>query len=148
VLAMLDTSIAGKPSLNTAPASTRNISLPIPLDEGLPGAPEPPPGDLDVQPPVVIGGHVEPAVLIEQTKPAYPALARNARVEGIVILEGTISTEGKVEDVHVVSGHPMLLDAAVKAVRKWKYRPAKLNGQLIACPVHIQVRFTLQYPGD
>jgi len=69
-------------------------------------------------------------------------------VEGIVVLEGTISEQGKVEDVHVVSGHPMLVDAAIKAVQKWKYRPAKLNGQIMSCPVRIQVRFMLKYPGD
>jgi periplasmic protein TonB len=58
-----------------------------------------------------------------------------------------VNTEGRIENLQVVSGHPMLIDAAVDAVRKWKYRPAKLNGQLIPCPVNVQVRFTLEYPG-
>ena len=80
--------------------------------------------------------------------PVYPALARTARVEGIVVLEGTVSMRGKVENLQVVSGYPMLVDAAINAVKNWKYRPAKLNGQLIPCPVTVQVRFSLQYPGE
>jgi TonB family protein len=146
-------------SLDTPPDTTEKLSrgmagIPtvpplIPLPEHpLPAPPEPPPGDLDVKPAPVIGGHVEAAVLIEKTKPAYPFPAKTARVEGVVVLEGTVSEEGKVVDVHVVSGHPMLVDAAIEAVKKWKYRPAKLNGQLITCPVHVEVRFTLHYPGQ
>jgi protein TonB len=110
-----------------------------------PRPPDPPPGEPDVPPPPVIGGRLEPAVLIKQTNPAYPELARTARVEGTVILEGTVSIKGNVETLTVVSGHPMLVDAAIDAVRRWKYRPAKLNGQLIPCPIKIQVRFKLDY---
>jgi len=140
LLAMLDT--AREPNLGSPLARTRSLSLQLPLgEEPLPPPPEPPPGDPDVQFPPAIGGHLEQAVLIKQTKPVYPALARTARVEGIVVLEGTITERGKVESLHVVSGHPMLVDAAIKALEKWKYRPAKLNGQIISCPVHIQVRF-------
>jgi len=150
LLAMLDTDSVAAPGRGSTMAGTRGLSLQLPLgDESLPPPPpEPPPGDPDVERPPVIGGHLEQAVLIQQTKPVYPALARTARVEGIVVLEGTISEQGKVEDVHVVSGHPMLVDAAIKAVQKWKYRPAKLNGQIMSCPVRIQVRFMLKYPGD
>jgi len=150
LLAMLDTDSVVAPGLGSTMAGTRGLSLQLPLgEESLPPPPpEPPPGDPDVERPPVIGGHLEQAVLIQQTKPVYPALARTARVEGIVVLEGTISEQGKVEDVHVVSGHPMLVDAAIKAVQKWKYRPPKLNGQIVSCPVRIQVRFMLKYPGD
>jgi len=110
--------------------------------------PEPPPGEPDIKPPVVVGGRVEPAELIKQTQPVYPMVARTARVEGTVVLEGTVNVEGRVENLQVVSGHPMLVDAARDTVRKWKYRPAKLNGRLIPCPVTVQVRFILQYPGE
>jgi TonB family protein len=113
----------------------------------MPAPPEPPPGELDVQPPPVIGGRVEQAVLIEQTKPIYPPLARTARVEGVVVLEGTVNVHGRVENLKMISGHPLLVDAAISAVKKWKYRPAKLNGQVIPCPVSVQVRFVLQYSG-
>jgi TonB family protein len=131
-----------------SPTSSRTSPIRIPLMEELPPPPpEPPPGNPDVKPPVVIGGRLEPAVLVEQTTPVYPALARTARIQGVVSLEGNVNTQGRIEDLKVVSGHPMLIDAAVNAVRKWKYHPAKLNGQLIPCPVTVQVRFTLEYPG-
>ncbi|SRR5881296_1688099 len=149
LVAMLNTDTDAQPGLGSAGARTRNLTLPLPLGEApLASPPEPPPGDADVKPPPVIGGHIEQAVLIEQVKPEYPSLARTARVEGIVVLEGTINEQGKVVNVHVVNGHPMLVEAAMKAVEKWKYRPAKLNGQIVSCPVHVQVRFSLRYRGD
>ena len=149
LLATLDTDSARQPGLGSAFDNTRSIRLHIPRNEDpLVPPPEPPPGDPDIQPPLVIGGHVEQATLIHQTKPVYPTMAKTARVEGVVVLEGIVNEQGQVENVHVVSGHPMLVDAAVKAVEKWKYRPAKLNGNVIPCPVHIEVRFMLQYSGD
>jgi protein TonB len=148
LLALLESDIAMEPALGAAPAGTRTVPPLIPSHEAsLPVPPEPPPGEPDVQPPPVIGGRLEPAVLIDQTKPVYPALAKTARVEGTVVLEGTVNVRGKVENLRVVSGHPMLVDAAIHAVKKWKYRPAKLNGQIIPCPVTVNVRFILQYPG-
>jgi protein TonB len=108
--------------------------------------PEPPPGELNVQPPPVVGGRLEPAVLITQTTPVYPAIAKTARVEGLVVLEGTVNIEGRIENIQIVSGHPMLVGAAVDAVKKWIYRPARLNGRLMACPLTVQVRFSLRYP--
>jgi TonB family protein len=149
LIASLETTpdTAEKPGLPLA--SIRTVPSLSPFREDpLPDPPEAPPGDLDVKPPPVIGGHVEAAVLIEKIKPVYPFPAKTARVEGVVVLEGTVSEEGKVVDVHVVSGHPMLVEAAIHAVKKWKYRPAKLNGQLISCPVHVEVRFALHYPGE
>jgi protein TonB len=144
---MLDTELGEEPVPGAGMNNIRRLSLLIPLGErSLPDPPEPPPGDPDVRPPITIGGHVEPATLLEQTKPVYPAVARTAMIEGIVVLEGTINARGKIENLHAVSGHPMLLEAAIKAVEKWKYRPAKLNGQLIPQAVQVQVRFTLEYP--
>jgi periplasmic protein TonB len=146
--ALLDTDLGEEPAPAAAIDNIRRLSLLTPLDErSLPDPPEPPPGDPDIRPPT-IGGHVEPATLVEQTKPMYPVVARTARIEGIVVLEGTINVRGKIENLHAVSGHPMLLEAAIKAVEKWKYHPAKLNGQLIPQPVQVQVRFTLQHPND
>ena len=89
LLAMLDTETGWKPALRPPPTNTSSLSLPNPLrEEPAPAPPEPPPGDLDVQPAPVIGGHLEPAVPIKITKPAYPALAKAARVEGIVVFGG------------------------------------------------------------
>ena len=149
LVATLDTDTVPNPGSGTTLTRTRTVPL-IPSDDKpiVPPPPEPPPGAPDVQPPPAIGGHVEQAVLIEQTKPTYPALARSARVEGIVVLEATITEQGKLENIQLVSGHPMLVDAAIKAVQKWKYRPAKLNGKIISCPARIEVRFLLRYPGN
>jgi TonB family protein len=147
VRAILDTDLGKEAAPGAAMDNIRHLSLrTLPDERSLPDPPEPPPGDPDVRPPITIGGHVEPATLLEQTKPVYPAMARSARIEGIVVLEGTINVRGKIESLHTVSGHPMLLEAAIKAVEKWKYRPAKLNGQFIPQPVQVQVRFTLEYP--
>jgi TonB family protein len=146
LIASFDTSPDMGEKLGQTLASIRTAPHLIPSREDpLPDPPEPPPGDVGVQPPPVIGGHVEPAVLLEETKPVYPIPAKTARVQGVVVLEGTVNEQGKVVDLHVVSGHPMLVSAAINAVNKWKYRPAKLNGQLISCPVHVEVRFTLHY---
>lgn len=149
LLALIDAGTGALPGLGPSDGGVRTVPLPLlPLGEASPPPPpEPPPGEPEVKPPPVIGGRVEQPVLVKQTTPEYPAMAKTARVEGVVILEGTVSVEGKVENLQVVSGHPMLVDAAVKAVRKWKYRPGKLNGQLIACPLTVQVRFALRYSG-
>ena len=147
ILAVLDTNLGEAPARVDSLDNVRRLSLLVPPGERpLPDPPEPPPGNPDIPPPIAIGGRIEPATLVEQTKPAYPPMARTARVEGIVVLEGTINVKGKIENIHVISGHPMLLEAAIKAVEKWKYRPAKLNGQLIPQPVEVKVRFRLDYP--
>jgi protein TonB len=107
----------------------------------------PPPAPADEKPPVRVGGRLEPAVLIKRTEPQYPPMAKAARVEGVVVLKGMISLDGRIDDIRVVSGNPVLVDAAVQCVRKWKYRPAVLNGQPIAAPIEISVGFRLIYPG-
>ena len=146
LLELVGTDIGTKPGPGLALAGIRTLTPLIPPDETLlPPPPEPPPGQPDIEPPLVIGGRLEPAVLVEQSMPVYPDMARKARVEGIVVLEGTINVKGRVVEIEVASGHPMLVDAAINAVKKWKYRPAKLNGQLTPCPVTVRVRFNLQY---
>jgi protein TonB len=78
------------------------------------------------------------------TEPIYPALARSARVQGVVEIEGVINEEGRIEQIKVVTGHPLLKDAAIDCVRKWKYEPGLLNGQIIEMPIKISVRFQLR----
>jgi protein TonB len=143
-LALLQTDTGAEPAVGVVLAGMRTLP-PLIIGEPSVSLPEPPPGKPDIPPPPVIGGHVEPAELIKQTVPVYPQLARAARVEGTVFLEGTVNVKGSIENLHVVSGHPLLIDAAINAVKKWKYRPAKLNGQLTPCPVTVQVRFILHY---
>jgi TonB family protein len=146
-LALLDTQTGSEPAMGTALAGTRTIP-PLTLAESSLPPPEPPPGEPDIKPPPVIGGRLEPAELIKQTVPVYPLLARGARVEGVVVLEGTVNVSGSVENIRVIEGHPLLIDEALRAVKKWKYRPAILNGQPTPSPLTIRVRFILKYPGE
>jgi TonB family protein len=103
--------------------------------------PEPPP-------PLRIGGQVEPAKLIKQVVPVYPPMARSARVEGVVTVDAIIQPSGKLTELKVVDGHPLLIEAALEALRQWRYTPAKLNGAAVDSPVHINVIFRLVFPGS
>ena len=92
---------------------------------------------------VRVGGQVQPPQLVNKTNPAYPPLARQARIQGTVKLEGVIGKDGTVQELKVVSGHPLLIQAALDAVRNWRYRPTMLNGQPVEVITTIDVNFTL-----
>ena len=81
--------------------------------------------------------------LIRRVDPAYPALARSARVQGSVVLFATISTAGTIENLRVLFGHPLLVSAAIDAVKQWRYRPYILNGEPIEVETEITVNFVL-----
>jgi protein TonB len=81
--------------------------------------------------------------LIRQVEPVYPPLARSALIQGPVILEAAISKEGVVEHPRLISGHPLLVPAAVAAVSQWRYRPYILNGEAIEVETQITVNFVL-----
>jgi protein TonB len=86
---------------------------------------------------------VSQGFLIQQVRPAYPALAIKARVQGPVILNALISRGGAIENLRLVYGHPMLVQAALDAVRQWRYRPYLLNGEPVEVETQITVNFTL-----
>jgi TonB family protein len=81
--------------------------------------------------------------LIRQVQPVYPPLAKQARIEGMVALKATIAKDGTVQDVTVVSGHPLLLQAAMDAVKQWIYQPTLLNGQPMELSTQINLNFAL-----
>lgn len=81
--------------------------------------------------------------LIRRADPVYPPLARNARIQGSVVLFATISTAGVIENLRVMSGHPLLVGAAIDAVKQWRYRPYILNGEPIEVETEITVNFVL-----
>lgn len=87
-----------------------------------PPAPPPPPS------PVRVGGNITPPQLTHRVEPEYPSLARRAKIQGIVILEATVDERGRVTDVSTLRSHPLLQNAAVDAVRQWRYQPLVLNG--------------------
>ncbi len=86
---------------------------------------------------------VAQGLLVHQVKPLYPALARQARVQGAVILRAIVGKNGSIENLQLVSGHPMLATAAIEAVRQWRYRPYTLNGEPVEVETEITVNFVL-----
>jgi periplasmic protein TonB len=81
--------------------------------------------------------------LLRQVQPVYPVLAKNAHIEGAVVLEAVISKTGTIENLQLVSGHPLLVQSAIEAVRQWRYKPYVLNGDAIEVETQITVNFTL-----
>ena len=81
--------------------------------------------------------------LIYRVQPEYPQLARQARIQGTVVLRAIISREGRIENLQALSGHPLLVPAAMEAVRLWRYRPYSLNDQPVEVETQITVNFTL-----
>ena len=86
---------------------------------------------------------VTEGLLMKKVQPQYPALARQARIQGAVVLQASIGKDGNVQNLRAVSGHPMLTPAAIEAVKQWKYRPYFLNGEAVEVDTTITVNFTL-----
>jgi TonB family protein len=92
----------------------------------------------------VLPAEVSMSLLIRpEASPVYPLLARQAHIQGEVVLDADISKEGSVDALRVISGHPLLISAAVKAVKEWRYKPYMLNGAPVAVNTHITVKFSL-----
>ena len=81
--------------------------------------------------------------LIYRIQPQYPPLARQARVQGIVVLRATISRDGKIENLQIISGHPLLVKSAMDAVLQWRYRPYYLSNEPVEVETQVTVNFTL-----
>jgi protein TonB len=115
-----------------------------------PPPPPPPPQKADAPKPVErirIGGNVQAALLIRRVDPQYPVLARQAHVDGSVILRAFISRDGKVQDLVLVSGNPLLVHAAMDAVKQWVYKPTYLDGNPVEVLTEVSVNFHLTATG-
>lgn len=129
--------------------ATPGIALPVgssvtlPRFEGPTAAAVKPEIVKPVEKPVVVGGDVQSAKLIKQVVPAYPQPARQLRISGAVRLLGIIAKDGTIQRLQVLSGHPLLRQAALDAVSQWVYRPTILNGQPVEVEAPIDVIFTL-----
>jgi TonB family protein len=88
-------------------------------------------------------GNMQQTKLVSQSRPVYPAEAKAAHIQGVVQLSATIAKDGTVRNPEVISGHPMLVQAALDAVRQWVYQPTLLNGQPVEVVTQIDVSFTL-----
>jgi protein TonB len=111
-------------------------------------APPPPPPPKPVEKAaaptrIKIGGAVQQARLVRQPHPIYPPLAKQARISGVVRLSAIISKDGTIQKLEVISGHPLLVPAALEAVKQWVYQPTLLNGEPVEVITQIDVNFTL-----
>jgi periplasmic protein TonB len=106
------------------------------------GAPPPPPRPA-VTGPVRVGGNVMAAKAIDRPSPEYPAIAKAAHVQGTIVLHAIIAKDGTVQDLQYISGPPLLMKAAMDAVKQWRYQPTELNGEPVEVDTTIQVIFTL-----
>jgi len=108
------------------------------------GGPAAPPPPKPVTPSrIKQGGSVTAASQLVKTVPIYPPLARQARIQGSVVLHAIIDKEGKVVELQVVSGHPLLVQSALDAVKQWRYKPTQLNGEPVEVDTTITVTFTM-----
>jgi protein TonB len=155
-------------SIDDAPAASYVIGVPNgdarALGTGVPGAffSALPANAVRIEPPAVLvvappkpasppeepkrfrqGGQVQLGRLIRKPEPAYPALAKTTRVSGTVQLEAVVGTDGRVREVKVLGGSPLLARAAADAVLQWVYEPSRLNGELIEIIANIAVTFRL-----
>ncbi len=92
---------------------------------------------------IKVGGNVQAAKMLRQTLPVYPQIAKTAHVSGTVTLHAIISKDGTVEELQYVSGPPLLMKAAMDAVRDWRYTPTQLNGDPVEVDTTISVVFSL-----
>ena len=92
---------------------------------------------------VRVSSGVQSGLLVRRVNPTYPPLARQARIQGVVLLQAQISKDGNIENLQLISGHPMLAPAAIEAVKQWKYKPYLLNGEPVEVETQVQVNFTL-----
>jgi periplasmic protein TonB len=90
-----------------------------------------------------VGGNVQAANLIKRVVPVYPPLAKQARIQGQVRFTAIIGKDGTIQNLQLVSGHPLLVSAAQEAVKQWIYKPTLLNNEPVEVITQIDVNFTL-----
>jgi periplasmic protein TonB len=109
-----------------------------------PPPPPPPPPPAAVTGPVRIGGALQAPALVKRVEPVYPDLAASAKITGIVILEATVAVDGSVEQVRVLRSAKFLDQAAIEAVKQWKYSPLLLNGIPTPFVLTVTLSFSLK----
>jgi len=99
--------------------------------------------NISITGPLHVSAGVTQGLVIYKVQPLYPPEARRARVQGTVVLRAVISREGTIENLRVISGDSMLVDAAADAVRQWRYHPYILNGDAVEVDTEVVIHFTL-----
>ncbi len=129
---------------NEGPAASSPVGIPSGI--GGPDTTRPAPPAIAVAPPrKVVLSRMDPAMLIHRVEPLYPVLAKMAHREARVELRATISTDGSISSLEVLSGDPLFIRASYDAVQQWRYRPLILNGQPVEVETYITVVFMLQH---
>jgi periplasmic protein TonB len=136
--------------LPDAPGLGRNdqVAVAVPgMNLAPPAAPAPPvpPPPTPARPAPRVGGQVTAAEVVTRTNPDYPIAARQSRVQGVVVVTAQVGVDGTVKSAKAITGPPLLLNAAVAAVKQWTYRPALLNGSPVESETRIELRFTLDH---
>jgi protein TonB len=108
----------GTTALGSTPSDSGGVPTPIRIHEG-----------------------IKPPLRVVYVAPRYPALAITARIGATIVLDCTIAADGRVTDVRVIGGHPLFTEAAVEAVRQWRYMPTLLNGVPVPVLMTVTVRF-------
>ncbi|HZU29186.1 MAG TPA: energy transducer TonB [Bryobacteraceae bacterium] len=108
-----------------------------------PPPPPPPPEKPKTPQRIRVGGNVQAANLIRKVMPVYPPLAKQARIQGTVRFTAIIGKDGTIQNLQLVSGHPLLVEAARQAVSQWVYKPTMLNGEPVEVVTQIDVNFSL-----
>jgi protein TonB len=127
---------AGIPGMSDALLPARVLPVPEPAPAPV-AKPAPPAG------PVHVSTGVQAARLIFGPKPPYPPLAKAARVQGSVRIQAIIAADGSIRNLRVMSGPPLLVNAALAAVQQWRYQPTMLSGNAVEVITEIDVNFTL-----
>ncbi len=130
----------GREQSSPGPGASHDSAMPTVVAQRVEIEPQPP---APVTPPLRLHSGITAPRKAVDVAPTYPPIARNAHIEGIVVLEATIDTEGRVTDLRVLRSVPLLDDAALQAVRQWRFTPGQLNGQAVAVIITVTVRFAL-----
>ena len=123
------------------PGIIRGVEGPPFFNEPLPPPPAAKPEPAKT---VVVGGNIKPPMKTRDVRPSYPPIAQSARVQGVVIIEATISEEGRVMDARILRSIPLLDDSALNAVRQWEFTPTLLNNKAVKVVMTVTVQFSLQ----
>ena len=147
IVTTADVPVIGVPSvaasgLSAGPLFTFPFDVPVQNPREL-QKPAPPAPTVQPSKPVAVGGDVQAAKLIYSPRPAYPRLALTTRTQGTVLIRAIISRDGTIGNLQVIGGPPLLVQAALDAVRQWRYKPTTLNGETVEVLTDISVNFTL-----
>ena len=143
VVGAVDSGVQGAPPNSALDTILRSAAAPVPAHPAETPRPAPAAAPSPEIRRVQVGGRVKMAEIVRRVEPVYPTLARQARVQGEVKIVAVIGIDGRIRELRVSSGHPLLARAAIDAVSQWIYRPTTLNDEPVEVIAPITVTFRL-----